>query len=76
MTSAPRLESLDGKRIALLNNRKLNAAQLLNHVGTELRLRYDIAEVVTGTYPASRVMSADDLEALDACDAVVLANGD
>lgn len=42
---APRLESLKGKRGALLDNRKGNADRLLSAVGVLLVERYDVGEV-------------------------------
>jgi hypothetical protein len=73
---APRLDSLDGKRIGLYANLKLNSAELLREVEAELRARYDIVGIVTGTYNPGRVMGSTEWGAIDSCDAVVLANGD
>jgi len=76
VTLAPRLRALDGARIGLWANMKLNSAELLREVEAELRARHDIAGVVTGTYSPSRVMRPNEWGAIDTCDAVVLANGD
>ncbi len=73
---APRLETLDGKRIGLWANMKLNSAELLGEVEHELRTRYNIAGVVRGTYNPGRVMKSNEWGDIDSCDAVVLANGD
>jgi hypothetical protein len=73
---APRLDSLDGKRIGLWSNMKLNATELLGCVGEELAARHPIAGTVTGTYHPARVMRADEWGAIDSCDAVILTHGD
>jgi len=73
---APRLDSLDGKRIGLWSNMKLNANELLACVADELRARHDIAGTVAGTYHPARVMRADEWGAVDSCDAVILTHGD
>lgn len=41
----PRLRSLQGLRVALLENTKPNGAVLLQHVGRELRENYGVREV-------------------------------
>jgi hypothetical protein len=41
----PRLRSLQGLRVALLENTKPNGAVLLHAVGRELQLRYGVREV-------------------------------
>jgi hypothetical protein len=41
----PRLRSLQGLRVALLENTKPNGAVLLRAVGRELQLRYGVREV-------------------------------
>jgi hypothetical protein len=73
---APRLDTLDGKRIGLWSNRKLNAAELLSCVEAELRSRHDIAGTVSGTYNPARLMRPDEWGAIDTCDAVILTHGD
>jgi hypothetical protein len=76
VTLAPRLDRLEGRRIGLWNNGKLNAKELLAQVEAELRSRHEIAGVVTGLYSPGRVMHTDEWGELDTCDAVILANGD
>ena len=73
---APRLDTLDGKRIGLWSNRKLNADELLSCVEDELRKRHDITEFVCGFYHPARVMRANEWGAVDTCDAVILTHGD
>jgi len=76
VTLAPRLRTLDGARIGLWANMKLNSAELLREVESELRSRHDIAGVVTGIYHPARVMRPTEWGEIDSCDAVVMANGD
>ena len=73
---APRLDTLDGKRIGLWSNKKLNADELLDCVAVELRSRHHIAGTVAGTYHPARVMRPNEWGALDSCDAVILTHGD
>ena len=73
---APRLDTLQGKRIGLWANRKLNSSELLSEVEAELRARHDIAGFVLGSYNPGRVMQANEWGAIDTCDAAILANGD
>jgi hypothetical protein len=73
---APRLESLDGKCIGLWANHKLNSVELLREVGAELRSRYELGGIVTGTYSSARIMASNEWNGIDDCDAVVLATGD
>ena len=44
-TLTPRLRSLRGLRLALLENTKPNGAVLLRHVGQQLQERYGVREV-------------------------------
>jgi hypothetical protein len=73
---APRLDSLEGKRIGLWSNKKLNADELLACVAGEIRSRHQIAGTVAGTYHPARVMRSNEWGALDTCDAVILTHGD
>lgn len=73
---APRLHTLEGKRIGLWANRKLNSQELLEQVELELRARHEIAGVITGVYDPGRVMQPGEWGPIDTCDAVILANGD
>ena len=74
---APRLASLEGCRLGVLDNRKANADRLLDLVEDILRARFG-AEVVRRrqkpdfSRPAPRQL----LEDLRACDAVVTGVGD
>ena len=74
---APRLITLEGKTIGLLDNSKPNGALLLDCLHARLAERYALAGVVRGrkstsTRPAPREV----LEALTTADFVVTAVGD
>ena len=73
---AARLDSLDGKCIALYQNNKLNANELMDHVEELLRARYRLADVVRGSYDAARLMRPDEWKDLARCDAALLTHGD
>ena len=73
---APRLDSLDGKRIGLYQNGKLNAKELMDQVEEQLRARWRIAEIVRGGYDAGRLMRADEWRDVERCDAILLTHGD
>jgi hypothetical protein len=73
---APRLDTLDGKRIGLWSNMKLNATELLGCVEVELRARHDIAGTVSGSYSPARLMRPNEWGSIDTCDAVILTHGD
>lgn len=74
---APRLASLSGRRIGLLDNTKKNADILLRAVGEILQAEHGVAEVIyrrkVGSSPAA---PAEMLDELAACDAVINAYGD
>jgi len=74
--SAARLDSLDGKRIGLYQNGKLNAKELMDEVETLLRARHSVAGVVRGSYDAGRLMGADEWQGVEDCDAILLTHGD
>jgi hypothetical protein len=74
---APPLPSLDGAVIGLLDNAKIGAARFLDHLGTLLRERHGVRELVRHRKPdTSRPAPAAMLRALAAADAVVSAVGD
>lgn len=73
---AERLDSLDGKRIGLFDNTKLNARELMDLVEEELRSRHRLRGVVRGSYDPSRVMRPEEWQGVDDCDAVLLTHGD
>jgi len=74
---APRLATLSGTRIALLDNGKVNVDRFLDHVERVLRTSHGVRDVVRRRKPN---MSAPAPEAMlaevAACDAVISAVGD
>ncbi len=74
-----RLRSLDGARLGLLDNSKLNAASLLAAIGDLLKERYAIKSVLVRTkghgfsYPVED-RTADEMA--EQCDVVIAAIGD
>jgi hypothetical protein len=72
---APRLATLDGKVLGLYANLKLNAVRLMELIAEDLAKDYSFT-VKTGEYFAYRLMGEHEWGDVDACDAVILANGD
>jgi hypothetical protein len=74
---APRLGSLAGTRIGLLDNTKKNADRLLAAVGAILVRSHGVAEVVSRRKISSSPAAPDwMIDELTACDAVINAYGD
>lgn len=74
---SPRPESLDGKRIGLLWNSKVNADIYLRRLQELISARSDGVEFVWRAKPtASKPMEPDVLDAMKTCDLVVTAFGD
>lgn len=75
---APRLDSLEGKVVGLLDNTKANADVFLSRVEELLREKFRVAEIIRWRKPtASRAMPDRVLEQLTArCDLVINAFGD
>ena len=74
---APRLPSLAGRTVGLLDNGKLRVHELLNDLETLLRTEHGMAEVIRFTKPdASRPMPPEVLAAMHACDGVIAGVGD
>jgi len=74
---APRLSSLAGRTVGLLDNGKPRVHELLNDLETLLRTEHGVAEVLRFTKPdASRPMPPEVLAAMHACDAVISGVGD
>jgi len=73
---APRLDTLEGKRIGLWSNNKINTTELLDEVEAILLDRYQIAGTQRGSYNAGRVMRPGEWGDVDGCDAVILTHGD
>lgn len=75
---APRKDSLEGRRVGLLNNAKPNAAVILERLAALLQERYGVADVMMLSKPSFAV-PADDVmmeKLADQCDAVVAGVGD
>ena len=74
---APRLATLAGTRIALLDNGKVNVDRFLDHVERILRTVHGVREVVRRRKPNMSAPAPDAMLAeVAACDAVVSAVGD
>ncbi len=72
---APRLSDLSGKVVGLYSNKKLNADRVLEMIAQELAPLGEFT-VKTGAYHAEKEMSHAEWGDVDACDVVILANGD
>ncbi len=75
---APRLASLAGTRVGLIDDSKRNADVLLEELAELLRTKYEIADVKWHRKPsASRPADPDALrELVEECDSVIVAIGD
>lgn len=73
---AERPSSLDGLRVALLDNQKANAGSLLDGVGAELESRHADIELVREYKIATSPSPDAVMGRLQECDAVVLAIAD
>jgi len=73
---APRLATLEGARIGLWSNQKINTKELLDEVEAVLRHKYHIGSTARGFYNGAAVMRPDQWGDIDGCDAVVLTHGD
>ena len=75
--ATPRLTSLAGRTIGLLDNGKINVRPLLDHMERLLRAQYGVRDVVRLRKPDfSRPAPAPVLAAMQGCDAVIAAVGD
>jgi hypothetical protein len=76
-TTVPRLTSLAGRSIGLLDNSKFNVRELLDYVEEILRTQHGVSTVVRLKKPdASRPAPANVLAEMKMCDAVISAVGD
>ena len=73
---APRLATLEGARIGLWSNQKINAKELLDEVEVVLRQQYKIGSTARGFYNGAAVMRPEQWGDIDGCDAVILTHGD
>ncbi|HYE91309.1 MAG TPA: hypothetical protein VEA38_09830 [Terriglobales bacterium] len=73
---APRLASLEGKRIAILDNSKANAGTLMLAVARVLQERYGAGEIVKREKPVAGPPKPEVLDALAECDLALVGSAD
>jgi hypothetical protein len=73
---APRLETLAGKRIGILDNSKANAGTLMLAVAKTLQERYGAGEIVKRDKPVAGPPSPEALAALSQCDLTLVGSAD
>lgn len=73
----PRLSSLEGCTVGLLDNSKIKVRELLDHMEDILCSQYGVANVIRLTKPdASRPAPDEVVAQMKACEAVISAVGD
>ena len=75
-TLAPRLGSLAGKRVGILDNGKANAGTLMLAVTKILQERYGVKEVVKRNKPVAGPPAPEILEDLSKCDFALVGSAD
>ena len=76
-TGTPRLESLEGRTIGLLDNGKIHVRELLDHIEEILRSQYGVAQVLRFKKPdASRPAPPAVMADMQCCEAIISAVGD
>ena len=73
---APRLSSLAGKRVGILDNSKANAGTLMLAVAERLKERHGVADVVKREKPVAGPPRPEVVEALSRCDFVLVGSAD
>ncbi|HEX5816844.1 MAG TPA: hypothetical protein VF010_16055 [Methylomirabilota bacterium] len=73
---APRLQSLTGKRIGILDNGKANAGTLMLAVARVLQERHGAGEIVKRNKPVAGPPAPEILEALSHCDLALVGSAD
>ena len=73
---APRLASLAGKRVGILDNGKANAGVLMLAVAKVLQERYGAGEIVKRNKPVAGPPAPEILEALSHCDLALVGSAD
>jgi len=73
---APRLTTLAGKRIGILDNSKANAGTLMLALAQILKERYGVGEIVKRDKPVAGPPSPEALAALSACDFALVGSAD
>jgi hypothetical protein len=75
-TLAPRLASLAGTRVGILDNSKANAGTLMLAVAERLKERYGVADVVKREKPVAGPPKPEVLDALAQCDFALVGSAD
>jgi hypothetical protein len=73
---APRLTSLAGRRIGILDNGKANAGTLMLAVARVLQDRYGAGDIVKRNKPVAGPPAPEILEALSHCDLALVGSAD
>jgi hypothetical protein len=73
---APRLPELAGRRAGILDNGKANAGTLMLAVAERLRASHGVAGVVKRDKPVAGPPAPEILQALSACDFVLVGSAD
>ena len=73
---APRLASLQGMRVGILDNSKANAGTLMLSVVQRLKERYGVKDVVKREKGIAGAPNPDILAALTTCDFVLVGSAD
>lgn len=76
-TSTARLTSIEGRTIGLLDNRKYNVHELLNHMESLFITQHGVKRIIRLQKPdASRPAPPEVVEEIKQCDALISAVGD
>ena len=73
---APRLKSLTGTRVGILDNSKANAGTLMLAVAERLKERYGVTDVVKREKPVAGPPRPEVIQALSQCDFVLVGSAD
>jgi hypothetical protein len=73
---APRLKSLAGTRVGILDNGKANAGTLMLAVAEQLRARHGVAEVVKRNKPVAGPPAPEIVADLATCDFALVGSAD
>jgi cysteine synthase len=75
-TLAPRLTTLAGKRVGILDNGKANAGTLMLGVAKVLQERYGVTEIIKREKPVAGPPKPEVLDALAQCDFALVGSAD
>jgi len=73
---APRLTTLAGKRVGILDNGKANAGTLMLAVAKILQERYGVTEIIKREKPVAGPPKPEVLDALAQCDFALVGSAD